>query len=238
VLLSIFDEMNIKPLLLSIWLLFSFSGCLLSIPDGSRINENDPDSPLFHPKLSNLDANVSSLEKQITLNWKDESLFNDGFYIEKKFSKNDSYKKVNTIETSFFSETTTEYSIDLQYRVTSFYLEDGLYKKGMDLETDKLDFGSLTNIGYFSNNDTVFVQWFRKTAFDDVITIEYKPTSNSVWNTALTITQDEITTDFFRTNFLLPIGKSYNLRIIASLLNHSGYLEPFYVSPTYTVSLD
>ncbi len=228
--------MTIKPSLFFISLIFFFSGCLLSIPDASRINENDPESPLFNPKISNLNSFISPSEKEISLNWNNESSFNDGFFIEKRFSTKSKYTKIDTLEASFFSEALNEYGIDMQYRITSFYIENGSFKKGMELETESLDFGRISNIGYFSSNDTVFVQWFRRTAFDDITTVEYKLTSSSDWNTAITIEQDEMESDFFRTNFILPTGKSYNLRVIVSLSNQNENLENFYITPTFTIS--
>lgn len=217
-------------------ILFLFSGCLLSEPDASRINENDPKSPFFSPNLSDLNTNVSPTEKKVGVNWKDESRFNEGFFIEKKFSKNDKYKTIDTVNVSIFTENLNEYTIGLQYRVTSFYLQNGVYQRGMKLETDSLNFGRLANFGYFSSNDTVFVQWYRRTAFDDLTTVEYKPTNDAEWNTGVTIPQDVLDSDFFRANFVLPRGRSYNLRINAFILNKNEDLEQFFTSPTLTIS--
>lgn len=229
--------MNIKYTLFLLLSLFFSHGCILSSPDASRINENDPESPFFEPKLSELNSNVSPVEKRISLNWKNESRYNDGFFVEKKFSNNDSYKITDTVVVSTFSEALNSYNIDLKYRVTTFYLENGIPKKGMNLETDSLNFGRLTNIGHFTSNDSVFVQWFRRTAFDDQITVEYKPTNSSEWIVGKTVLQSEMASDFYRTNFTLPTG-NYNIRINAFIINNKENLEKFFTSSIYTISLN
>lgn len=228
--------MNIKSILIYLLIPFFLYGCLLSGPDSSRINENDPESPFFKPKLSELKSSVSSTEKLITLNWKNESKFNDGFFIEKKISSNNSYKIMDTSKVAVYSESLSTYSIDMKYRVTTFYIDEGVTKRGMKLETDSLDFGELLNFGYFSSDDTVFVQWFRGTSFDDITTIEYKPTNATELNTALTVEQEKISSDFYRTYFILERGESYNLRIRAFLIDHKEELKNFYTSSSFTFS--
>lgn len=208
-------------------ILLLLSGCI-SGPDVSRINKNDPDSEFYYPKFSSLKALLSTSEKRININWVDKSQFNDGFLIKKRLSKKDNFTTIDTANSSFFKEIIDNYSLAMEYEISSYYLKDDIVKYGQRTRTDSLNFGKLYNLGYFSKGDTVFVQWFRDTAFDDRTTIKYKEQNSSNWKTLSTIPQADLSDDFYRTSFVLPIGRAYDFKVEASLENYRGNFETFY----------
>ncbi len=219
-----------------ICLFILLNGCLLSGPDSSRININDPDSPFFFPQISDLNTSISSTDRSLIITWRDDSSFNEGFLIEKKFSQNENYRLIDTVKSPFFTEPLQQYSTGMTYRISTFYLNEESIKRGLMLESDSLDFGDIRNVGVFSSNDTVFVQWFRRTAFDDLTDIEFKISSESKWETIKTIENSEAQDNFIRTNFTLPKGASYNFRIKLYLESFSGNLENFHTSRIFTLT--
>ncbi len=207
--------------------LFLFFGCL-SGPDASRINLNDPDSELFNPKFSDLQVRASKTDKRITMFWINRSDYNEGFIIKRRFSSKGKFEPVDTITTSSYAELLTSYSLDMEYQVSSYFLRNNNIELGQSSETESIDYGGLTNLAYTSQSDTVFVQWFRRTAFDDRVTIEYKDQNATEWSIIATVQQAEVNGEFHRTSFVLPKGKNYDLRIEASLQNNKNEYETFY----------
>ena len=207
--------------------LFIFFGCL-SGPDSSRINSYDPGSEIFKPLFSDLKIKVPTTEKRTLISWVDRSAYNDGFIVKRRYSSKGKFEPIDTISAPSFTELLTDYSLEMEYQISSYYLRGDKINLGQSTETEHIDFGGLTSIGHFSQNDTVFVQWFRNTAFDDRITIEYKEQNSSQWTTISTVQQSEMAGEFHRTSFVLLKGQTYNLRIEASLLNYKNEYEAFY----------
>lgn len=208
-------------------ILLLLSGCI-SGPDVSRINKNDPDSEFYYPKFSSLKALLSSSEKRININWVDKSQFNDGFLIKKRLSKKDNFITIDTAYSSAFKEYLEDYSLEMEYEITSFYIRNNRVKFGQHSRIDSLYFGKIEYVGYYSQNDTLFVQWFRDTAFDDRTTIKYKQQNSSNWEVLSTIVQADLPDDFYRTYFKLPTGIKYDFRIEVDLQNYKDEFETFY----------
>ncbi len=208
-------------------ILFLFYGCL-SGPDTSRINSYDPGSEVFKPRFTELKIIVPATEKRSLISWVDRSAYNDGFIVKRRYSSKENFEPIDTISTSSFTELLTDYSFEMEYQISSYYLRGDKINLGQSTVTEQMDFGGLTSIGYFSQNDTVFVQWFRDTAFDDRISIEYKEQNSSQWTTISTIQQSEMSGEFYRSSFVLPIGQTYNFRIEASLQNYKNEYEAFF----------
>tara|TARA_R110002096_G_scaffold170131_3_gene342198 strand:- start:2936 stop:3619 length:684 start_codon:yes stop_codon:yes gene_type:complete len=207
--------------------LLLFFGCL-SGPDSSRINSYDPGSEIFKPLFTDLKIKVATTEKRAQISWLDRSAYNDGFIVKRRYSSKGKFEPIDTTSTISFTELLTDYSLEMEYQISSYYLRGNKINLGQSTETEHIDFGGLTSIGYFSQNDSVFVQWFRNTAFDDRITIEYKEQNSSQWSTISTIQQSEMSGEFHRTSFVLPKGQTYNFRIEASLQNYNNEYETFF----------
>ncbi len=207
--------------------LFIFLGCL-SGPDSSRINTYDPSSEIFKPLFTNLKIKVPTTEKRALITWVDRSAYNDGFIVKRRYSSEGKFEPIDTISAPSYTELLTDYSLEMEYQISSYYLRGNKINLGHIDETGYIDFGGLTSIGHFSQNDTVFVQWVRETAFDDRITIEYKEQNSSQWATIFTVQQSEMSGEFYRTSFVLPKGQTYDFRIEASLLNFKNEYEAFY----------
>ena len=207
--------------------LLLLAGCI-SGPDVSRINPNDPESDFYYPKFSNLQSFLSSNEKRVTLSWIDKSQFNEGFRVRMRYNQDDDFTTIDTTTFSSYNEVLSNYSLGMEYEITSFYTNNNGIKFGQSEKTDSLNFGKISSLGYYSQNDTMFVQWFRDSAFDDRTTIKYKQQGSSDWETLFTILQADLTDDFYRTSFVLPRGLQYDFRVEVDLQNYKDEFETFY----------
>ena len=139
--------------------LFLFFGCL-SGPNSSRINERDPESKHFKPIFSNLNIRASTTEKKIIVSWRNRSNYNEGFIVNRRYSSKDKFEPVDTLSTNSYIEMVTNYSMGMEFQVSSYYLWNNKIRLGESQKTEDINFGTLANIGYFSgaSSDTVIVQ--------------------------------------------------------------------------------
>ncbi|MEX0610275.1 MAG: hypothetical protein WD016_08715 [Balneolaceae bacterium] len=206
-------------------LVFLFSGCLTG-PDDSRSNPNDPKSPSFIADFSPPQVRTSPNNKALNVGWTSRSQYGEGFIVEKKLS--DTYVALDTlIKTSFYIDSSKEYSLDLMYRITSFLTNDkGELTNKFSQETKAIDFGDISNSTAFANGDSISVQWFSEFMFDDITTIEMRENSTSSWNEIYR--NENADGDFHRVTFGLPVENSYDFKISLFIINHDSKPEKFH----------
>ena len=212
-------------------ILILISGCLPG-PNDSRSNPHDPESPDFIPYFEALTVSVSDNSTIVNLGWNDKSFYEDGFIIEKRYDQNSEFFPFDTTLARLYSDTTNLYSLDLQYKVSSVVQQnDGSLDKRYSLETEPINFGYLNNTSAFSNNDSVFVQWYNKSFFITQITVEYKERTSSDWIFLSALT--DISDSFMRVKYDLPVNSKLDFRVKLYLKNYTGKLEEFYSQLIY-----
>lgn len=213
------------------FLIFSLflHGCLTG-PDDRRSNPNDPKSPEFIVEFTQPSALANTENRNLRIFWQNKSSYTEGFIIEKKLDNK--FVSIDTLGfVSAFTDSSNEYSLELTYRVTSFLRnEKGKIRNKYSQKTDSIDYGNIRNVAAFADSDTLKIQWFRNTRFDDLTVIDVQEQGASSWSEFIQIEypQDE----FIRVATDLSVSKNYNFRIRLYLRDHKNNLVKYHESIT------
>ena len=191
-----------------------------------RSNSLDPNSPFYAPIFILLEAKTSTIDNTIQLTWINRASRVDGFLVEKRFNTEDIFFPIDTTTVESIVDSTRELSLNLQYKVSSFLIVKGKIDPRYSLIlSEPLDYGEIKKISTFTESDSIFIQWFSKTHFDDQIVIEYKLPTDIDWSHLETITNPD--SEFYRAGIEKTINESYDFRITLYLENYKGELEAF-----------
>lgn len=199
----------------------------LSGPNDSRDNPLDPDSPIFLPNFSQPIIGSNTSNQNFNISWITNSPSIDGFILEK--SLNGDFVPLDTLNAErSFVDSSKKYSLDLFYKLKPYqFRSDGnSFRILGEKISDTLSFGGFSNAAVFNLQDSIAVQWFRQTNFDDVTKIEFKPKTETNWQELKTIPLP--TQGFQRHSFLLNQNASYDFRITLFLINFEGVQEKFF----------
>ena len=200
-------------------------GCFTGPNDGLD-NPYDPNSPDFVPLFENVTSNLSQSDKRIIVRWEDKSSFEDGFIIEKRYSRSGNFFPIDTTSANIFNDLDPLLSRDLQYRVSSFVLKNNKLDKRFTLNDESVfNFGEITELFAFAHSDSIFVRWFSDTLYDSEITLEYKEASSTNWTNIATINDTEKV--FYLVGLDFSVSGSYDFRVTLYLENYKGELEAF-----------
>tara|TARA_R110000868_G_scaffold378658_7_gene644220 strand:+ start:17236 stop:19422 length:2187 start_codon:yes stop_codon:yes gene_type:complete len=171
------------------FILFLFIGSCSTAPDFDRENENDPTSSEFIPDISNLTVVINS-DKTVSLNWSDDTNFEQGFIVSKSFGSDSNFVALDTLQinTEFYRDTSKELDLNTFYKVAA--LTSNSNKEDLSGISHQLDFGSLTGFESNTLGNEISLSWDSSELFADKFLIEKKQSDSEDWEIVETIDGD------------------------------------------------
>ncbi|MFV1884251.1 MAG: fibronectin type III domain-containing protein [Balneola sp.] len=164
---------------LLILLLFLGLSCSTA-PEFERDNENDPVSSDFIPDISNLSVSINP-DKTVSLNWNDDSEFEEGFIISKSFNTNDNFIVIDTLlsNATSYTDSSKNLAVNTYYKISAYH-SDGS-KENLPGLFQKLSFGSIIDLEVTTNGNEITVSSFAGNFYSDKILIEKRNPNSSGW---------------------------------------------------------
>ncbi len=190
--------------------LIFFAGCSTG-PDFDRDNENDPKSQRFKPNINSFDVEINN-DKTVSLNWTDNSGFEDGIVVAKSIGENGSFIVLDTLSANSIRYTDESKLLGFP---TTYYV--GAFKNGStsidssQFLSAQLDFGEIQDIEFKSEGNEITLSWSSSLPYVDKFLISEK---NSV-TTSTAI--DTVEGNSSESTFLVDLD-AYSMNIIVSAL--------------------
>jgi hypothetical protein len=186
------------------------AGCSTG-PDLERDNVNDPKSQIFKPNINSFDVEINN-DKTVSLNWTDNSGFEDGIVVAKSMGENGSFIVLDTLSANSIRYTDESKLLGIP---TTYYV--GAFKNGTtpidsaQFLSAQLDFGEIQDIEFKSKGNKITLSWSSSLPYVDKFLISEK---NSV-TTSTAI--DTVEGNRSESTFLVNLD-AYSMNIIVSAL--------------------
>jgi hypothetical protein len=157
-----------------LFLIIALAACSTG-PEFKRDNNKDPDSEDYTPNLTSINFEVTS-DKNVVLNWTEESVHIDGYLIQKKLY--DTYETLDTLKPFLFSYTDESKLLTqwTNYRIIPFvFNKEKVQFDSTNLEnwTAHLDLGNIQKLNLTPNDSkqVLTANWSNQLAYSDGIEI-------------------------------------------------------------------
>lgn len=152
--------MNFKILILIISSFF-FTVCSTG-PDFERDNENDPLANNFVPNQPSTPNIYIDQDKNINLNWSDETNFEDGYLIKKQIAAGLPVITIDTldVDVNTFIDTSKDFSLSTKYFIESFVIRnDSLITEGNNQLQFNFQYSQHTLQWITEHENTIKIYW-------------------------------------------------------------------------------
>jgi hypothetical protein len=211
-------------------------------PDFERTNQHDPGSQNFKPNSAELRNRVISPEKWVTLSWVDNTDFEDGYIIEKRLSRDDTYVtlfKLGANNTSY-TDKTGELTPTTSYKVSPFvYIQAGdstFISKG-DPQVMDLNLRRLGDVKLFDRGGTIEINWQNSLEYFDALIFGHRNITRDqqsiTWTDTIRITEISIEelNENRRKTILNPFdGFTYEVYVNALISDPAGEYQSFSIN--------
>lgn len=190
--------------------LLIMAGCSTG-PELERNNENDPESQRFKPDINSLAVAINN-DKTVSLEWADNSGFEDGIVVAKSIGENGSFIVLDTLSANSIRYTDESKLLGIP---TRYYV--GAFKNGTtpidssQFLSAQLDFGEIHDIEFKSKGNEITLSWSSSLPYVDKFLISE---NNSV-TTSTAI--DTVEGNRSESTFLVDID-AYSMNLIVSAL--------------------
>lgn len=168
-----------------IYFLFSWFLSCSTAPEFDRGNKNDPISKKFIPDISDFSLTINP-DKTVSLNWSDDSEYEEGFVISKSFENDSNFVFLDTIpsNTTSYIDSSKSLAVKTFYKISAF--SETVGENNLPGIIQVLNFGSFQQVKADAFGNRISLNWNSDLLYADRFLIEKKQPESEIWETVQT----------------------------------------------------